>query len=59
MGNSKLLADVAGIFAELGITPADADAIAQQVHYLFDSLADQEEWAEKASNATTGGECSC
>ncbi len=57
-GNSKLLTDVAGIFAELGITPADAEAIAQQVNYLFDSRADQEEWAEKAGGSINGGECS-
>lgn len=59
MSNSKLLADVAGIFAELGITPADAEAISEQVHYLFDSQADKEEWASLAGNVLAGGECGC
>jgi len=57
--NKKLLNDVAGIFAELDVTYQQAEDIASTLSDYFDSASEEDEWVDKASNATTGGECSC
>lgn len=58
--NSKLLNDVAGIFAELEVSYGVAEAIAEvlvEANLLDENIS--EDWVDKASNAITGGECSC
>lgn len=57
--NSKLLGDVAGIFAELGVSFQQAEEISEVLESFFLGQDDKEGWVDKASNATTGGECSC
>lgn len=58
--SNKLLTDVAHIFAELEVSYNTADAIADEL-YRAGILENKDiiEWVELASNAPTGGECSC
>lgn len=58
--STKLLNDVASILAELEVSYGVADSIAEilvEAGLLADE--DNDDWIDKASNATTGGECSC
>lgn len=57
--SNKLLTDVAGILAELGVSYQQAVDISETLTQFFDSSADEDEWIDLASNATKGGECSC
>jgi hypothetical protein len=56
---NKLLTDVARMFAELNITFQEADDIAETLRNYFDTIEEQDEWADVAGNAIAGGECSC
>jgi hypothetical protein len=60
MGNEKLLADVAGIFAELGVSYNRAEIIADEL--VLEGILDDDEveaWINQASNAPKQGECGC
>ena len=59
MVRTKLLTDVASIFAELGISYQQATDIDKILTDYFDNIAEEDDWVDKASNAPTGGECSC
>lgn len=58
--SNKLLTDVAGILAELGVSYGTADAIADEL-YRAGLLENKDiiEWVDLASNAPKQGDCAC
>ena len=57
--NNKLLTDVAGILAELGVSYQQADEIGGILNLFFNDGQAMEDFVNIASNAPIGGECSC
>jgi hypothetical protein len=57
--SKKLLNDVAGILAELGVNYQQANNVAEALDAYFDDDDYYDEWIDKASNAPSCGECGC
>jgi hypothetical protein len=57
--SKKLLTDVAGILAELGVTYQQAEDVAESIKQHFAGEDDIEDFVNLASNATSVGECGC